>query len=362
MNNYYNLLFKLLIIILLTWIFTNKKIFNTFVKIIHFSNESNSLKIASFREMFNCTTKKETILIFEPNIFHHECTPGYSKYFIDLGYNVDILMYPFGIDSLKFFEKNNKIKIFIFHDLNEIEMNSKILSTIIQKYSFILLQTTSSYEMKVFQALNLLKLNNSFFVFHDLEFINILNYSNYLNENRIWTLGNFSIGLQINPNYFGNIKIRNKNKDTIFFMTSSERRNYTDLISSFIKLKRQNFFFKLIVTGRSKNFFSKVFPREIIDNFLLMYNVNYSSLYRFVELSDYIIIPLNSNNTYDHEYNYRKSSGSIQLVYGFLKPAIINSDFSHVYQLNEKNSLLYNNINMFDILKKAIILQINQNY
>ena len=48
------------------------------------NSDLSKLKVYSYRELFNNTTNNDTILIFEPNSFHHECTPGYVKYFLDL--------------------------------------------------------------------------------------------------------------------------------------------------------------------------------------------------------------------------------------------------------------------------------------
>ena len=262
-------------------------------------------------------------------------------------------MFPFGIDSLSLFKQSENIKIFAFQDLNIIK---KYISSIIKKYDFILLQSTSAYEFGLFKKLDLFNVNKSFFVFHDLNFVDILGFSKYFKENRIWTLGNFSKGLQVNPHYFGDIKIKNKNKVTTFFLTSSERRNYTDLISSLGKLKEENFNFKLIVVGRSRSFFSTIFSQNIMNDFIMLYNVNYSQLYYLVESSDYIIIPLDTNSHYDCEYNNTKSTGSIQLAYGFLKPPIINEQFSNIYNLNSKNCFLYNATNFYDIMKKSIAL------
>ncbi len=46
---------------------------------------------------------------------------------------------------------------------------------------------------------------------------------------------------------------------------------------------------------------------------------------------------------------------------GFLKPALINEAFKEVYHLNNENSLLYNNTNFYDVMKKAILLS-NKKY
>ena len=87
-----------------------------------------------------------------------------------------------------------------------------------------------------------------------------------------------------------------------------------------------------------------------------MYNVKYSELYQTIENSDYIIVPLDPNSKYDFDYNNTKSSGSIQLSYGFLKPPIISKEYSYVYKLNENNSLIYNKSNFYEIMKKSIEL------
>ena len=65
-------------------------------------------------------------------------------------------------------------------------------------------------------------------------------------------------------------------------------------------------------------------------------------MYKLIESSDYIIIPLDPNSEYDKEYKEIKATGSIQLMLGFLKPAIINQNFSDFYNLNNNNKLIIN--------------------
>jgi hypothetical protein len=78
------------------------------------SQNKNLLKVASFYELFNKNeTLNKRVLIFEPNSHHYECTPGFTKYFLDLGYNVDIIMQSSGIDSFIYFKKIEKICLFI---------------------------------------------------------------------------------------------------------------------------------------------------------------------------------------------------------------------------------------------------------
>ena len=319
------------------------------------------IKIKFYKELFENTIKNKTILIIEINYFHHECLPGFSKYFIDLGYNVDILLSKDGIDSFSFFKDVENITLFIFNAQNQIYLCYKNLSTIIKKYDFVLLQTTNSDKGILFNNLGLTSINNSFFVFHTLNNINILNYSNYLAQNRIFTLGNFSRGLQVNPLFFGDIKIKNKNIKTRFFLTSTFQRNYRYLVSAAEKLKSENFNFELIIIGRTYDFNLKHIPKHLYNNFIFKYRVSYRKLYQAVESSDFILIPLDPNNESDLKYRTIQASGSIQLAYGFLKPVIINENFAQIYNLNSENSLIYNDNNIYNSMREAIILD-NKKY
>ena len=107
------------------------------------NNTKNSIELRSLNELFNITIKRNTILIFEPNKYHHECTPGYTKYFIDLGYNVDILMHISGINSMILFDEMENIRLFTFRNREQIIKHYKNLAFIIQNYyDYVLLQST----------------------------------------------------------------------------------------------------------------------------------------------------------------------------------------------------------------------------
>lgn len=353
----YNLIKIRFIILLLLkfFIVDNKYFLESFEKEKIFINLKQSFKILSFKEIFNINIPNATVLIFEPNKHHHECIPGYTKYFIDLGYNVDILIHSSGLDSLMKFEKSENIRLFIFNDLFAIYLYIKVLCSIIRKYTFVLVQTVDANKLDLYNGLNLLKLNNSAFVFHDLNIIDI-NYFHFFKENRIWTLGNFSKGLQVNPHFFGNISIKDKNNKVIFFMTSTYNRNYKYLIESSARLKNENFNFEIIITGRSSQIKSYSIPENIKDIFIFKKKVTYYEMYKIIQSSDFIIIPLKTNWKNDYEYKTNKVTGSIQIVYGFLKPAIIHREFAKFYNLNDRNSLIFNNTNFYDIMKKSILL------
>ena len=322
------------------------------------------IKKHNFIEFFNNTINKKTILIFESRNFHNECTPGYTKYFIDLGYNVDILMQYQGIDSFSYFNDNNEnIRMFLYNKLREIKKRKKF-NLIIKKYDYIMLETFFKEEKELFKELHLYN-NNSIFIFHEIElFDKYFTKSKYFNKNRVWTLGNSSIGLQVNPHYFGNIPIKGKSKKTKFFLTSTIKRDYKPLIESVNHLHKENFNFEIIVTGRDSSFNSNSISANISNYFIFNHHVSYSELYQLVDNSDYIItikilinsiifwqiffftILLSPDNKYDEIYKTKKVTGSYQLSLGFNKPCLINKEFAYYYDFNSQNSLIYNDINL----------------
>ena len=230
-----------------------------------------------------------------------------------------------------------------------------------ENYSYIVIQTTIPHIIKTISNLNLLNNKKVIYVFHLTNFYNSLHFSKVENQNRIWTLGHFPIGKYVNPHYFGKIKLKKKNKITRFFTVSSAYRKYNYLVSASQKLKEENYDFEVIVIGKAKTFSKNNINEKLKKNFIFNYNVNFSQLYKAVDSSDFILITLDPDNKRDKIFKYNKVTGSAQLSYGFLKPAIINYYFSNVYNMTKDNCLLFNKTNFYEVMKKAIVLN-NQDY
>ena len=108
--------FTIFLILVLLFVYTNF--------ICHITHKKNVLKVVSFYQLLTINNPfNKRIIIFEPNPYHYECTPGFSKYFVELGYNVDIIMHSEGIDSFVLFKKISKITLFIYNNINEIKKN-----------------------------------------------------------------------------------------------------------------------------------------------------------------------------------------------------------------------------------------------
>lgn len=327
-----------------------------------YNNNPNNIKIYNFTKIINSSINNKTILIFEACNYHYECMPGYAKYFIDLKFNVDIIMNKRGIDNFCLFENTENIRIFFFESLSEIYSNINELILIIHKYKYILLETIEISTKKLFEKLGFFKMNNTIFVLHNLYTIKKMPFLNYFYKlDRLWTLGNLKNSLQVNPHYFGNIKIKKKNSITRFFMTSTIGRNYSSLLSVAAKLKEKKMEFEIILIGRTKRFSQKKIPINIKKNFKFKYRASFFELYQSITSSDYIIIILDPNNKKDTPYINSKVTGSAQLVYGFLKPPIININFSSAYNMTNKNSFIYNKFNFYNVMHNAI-MENNMNY
>ena len=143
----------------------------------------NNIKIYSLYDFLNTNrTENNSFLIFEPNTYHHECTPGYSKYFIDIGFNVDIVMHSSGKDSFCLFKRYDNIKLFIFDDIKEINSQLNRITYIIKKYKFVLLQTTKFSNYNLTSKLKLFNISNSFFIIHNIT-ITDMSFINYIEQN-----------------------------------------------------------------------------------------------------------------------------------------------------------------------------------
>ena len=119
-------------------------IYSNFSKEKNIILKKNNLNVRTIYDLFVDEIKNNTILIFEPSYGHHECIPGFVKYFIELRYNVDILVHASGFDCLNWFRDIKNIRLFIFDNIRQINENIANLSLIIKKYDYILLQTTDN--------------------------------------------------------------------------------------------------------------------------------------------------------------------------------------------------------------------------
>ena len=318
------------------------------------------IQINQIEEYFNTTIRNNSVLFFEELTYHYECIPGFSKYFLDLGYNIDIIMTKNGKDIFSFFKNKEKIRLYIWNN-SKYYFGDKYIQKFrvsFSKYVAIIIPTMEGFMKKFYNGTNLITGNNSIFVYHFFPFMNQIDFHN---RNRSWTLFNFTKkALGVNPHYFGDIKQRDKNKITRFFITSTIARNYTDFISAVDQLQRENYKFHVVVTGRFETLSYEKLPDNVKEYFTFKTHTSYIELFKIIDSVDFIIINLKYKHKMDNYYINVRATGTSQLSYGFLKPCLIQTYFAPTYKMNDNNSLIYNET-MYYAMRDAIMMS-NKKY
>ncbi|MBP3320196.1 MAG: hypothetical protein J6K87_00915 [Clostridia bacterium] len=351
-NNSKSLISILIIMILLFfgyWIFTKVQSQHQDNNII--IDESVSENIKNF---VNHEINNNKVLLVEFNTYHHECMPGFAKYYTELGYDVDILILKDFTNSFDYFEPKNKINIFEIESKEQFENYARLLSKKIKKYKHIFANTLYGSELE--KNLGLLDLSQIIYVMHDTDLIkNNNNLKRIESEDKLVYLANIVENRQVNPHYFGDFNVKHKNSRTNFMVIGNMNpayRNYDLLMNSIRELKNKNKDFVVTVIGYNTDI--NMIPEDIRDKFDIKGYLNYREMYDEVIKSDFILMLLDSNIEAHLKYKTIKSSGNVQLSYGFNTPVIISNDFAEFYKFDKNNSIIYENNNLLESLERAI--------
>ena len=290
---------------------------------------------------------KNTFFVWEPcSLSHSEVVPGYAKYLLDLGYEVSVIVNPKHIkDGLFSRFKNdnlflNKIsrktakKFFKENSLDEIK--GVLVTTAGKICDNIHFEQSYEHFSPDFEK------NKLFMVEHDARFA--------IDEN-LWkedliTLRKLNYkntkSTVINPHYFGEVNITPKNDITNFVMVgslSSKKITENVVLNAFKEIVDKGYSnFKLTVIGKGS---LKHIPKEVKKFIDLKGRLPFDKMYDELEKADFILTSYNPNNPKHVFYNTTGTSGSFQLVYGFLKPCIILEEFAGVNDFNDNNAILY---------------------
>lgn len=299
-------------------------------------------------------SRDNSVLLLEPNSYHHECMPGYAKYFLELGYNVDVLVLEEGVDSFSVFDKTDKLKIYSYKNNKELFDNKLIIQSIFKKYNYVFLNTIDWGANKLLNTFNILNLPNAIVVDHSTDTLKDIKFQNLLKQKRVVNLGDFGVGVYANPHYFGKIPRVNKNEITNFVVVGnlkSKCRNYNQLFEAVEKLAEKSLNFRITVFGRYSDL---EIPEKIAKYLDFKGRLTYEQMYREIQNSDFILMLLDP--TYEEHLRYKTSrvTGNAQLSYGFKKPPIINREFSDFYHFNSENSIIEENGDLLTAMEKAI--------
>ncbi len=308
--------------------------------------------------------KENTVLVWEAcSLSHAEVVPGFVKYFADLGYHVSVLVDP---DRLKegLFEKFNLPNV----TLNKIKTKDTrkfFLNADLSDIKGVMVTTVGKIHNEIgyddcFDTFNeTLDKEKLMLVEHDIK---AAVDNNVLDENII-TLREMNYKgaktIAINPHYFGDVNITGKNEDVVNFLTVGiirpRKKNNSTIINAVLELHNKGITnFKVTVVGKGK---IKDIPKEIRKYFDMKGRLPFNKMYEEVERADYLITSYDTDNEKHQRYITTGTSGNFQLIYGFLKPCLINRTYAPLNSFTDENSIIYDNPNEYaQAMEKGINL------
>lgn len=287
---------------------------------------------------------KKNALLVEINDCHGECLPGYCKYLLDLGYNVDVLVN-------KVLEKEAPMQMF---DGNPFVTTRYISDKEI--FGFLNSKQSDIYDVCVF---------NSNILYNEYNLSSILNFINLKQikprvlcvEHRLENLPELTLKVnvlvlkkfydyrntfEVNPHYFGENKSHDKGKTVNFVVAGNiqkTRKNYDLLINAVNELVSKNITnFKITVIGRGN---LGDLPEKIQKFFDIKGRVSYPDLYKYVSNADFFMTLLDPDFSEHDRYLKHGTSGSFQLIYGLNIPCLIASKFAKCHHFSKDNSIVY---------------------
>lgn len=313
------------------------------------------VKLSRIKDFLNHVIDNNTILLVEINDCHLETLLGLYDQLIKLGYNVEILINEpsenlfstFKDIKVWEFKRNSLLKLLKVVDFSKYERiiyNSKII------YTNEGTPDLHEFLKKIPQG----KKENIYLQHH------IDRFFEYPNDKQI-ILANPAKDERleksvVNAHYFGDVKITPKNDITTFITIgelSQKRRNCDLLINALKQLVERgvhNFKVEIIGNGSLENL-----PENIQQYFDIKGWLDFPKMFETIENADYFLPLLDPAVEAHKRYMQDGTSGTFQLVYGFLKPSIIHKKFADVYDFNDGNSIVYaKNDTLSQAMKTAI--------
>lgn len=346
-----------------------KKCNNYTIRLLTYIQYRN--KISKLRKQIKTITpftkttiiSNNTVAIIEPNPFHAETLPGHIKYFIDLGYNVDVFICIENAAEKPFILMPQKFRIFIG---KEQDIQKWISYKNMVNYSSIFFSSLVYNKTRKFMP-SLLpeRCRNIIGIEHNVEM-----YTQWLSQNndykkmkmnkKIATLSLLKNYEHINPHYFGNIKITGKNSNkTIFVAVGSVARLSSNhlLIEAVYKLKQNhNLCFEVHLIGNGEI----DIPIDLQPYIRHCGRLDFPSMYRELENADFILAMLSPHIQQHLKYLNGTTSGSVQLSLGFQKPLIINSTFAEAYTFNNREAITYKEDELYLAMQYSIKMSSSQ--
>jgi hypothetical protein len=297
---------------------------------------------------FDFRVRGNSVLIVEPNAMHGEIVPGFAKYFLDLGYEVDVFLRYENYAERPFDRWKNPPRVFAG---GRDAIKSWLKSGAAGEYEYVFFSSFVNWEFDgsfIGRYLDFLGFvpnakNGCLFVEHAPEiFARKYSEATLVRQNRMFGLADTDWAPQLNPHYFGDVKITPKNRDVVKFLAvgaiKKDCKNHSLVLDGIKELTAAGIEnFKIIVIGRGKFEVPPQYERFVECKGRL----NFSDMFAEIESADFILGLLDPFSEDHHRYLIGTTTGNLQLSLGFGKPMIINEMFGRHYGLGRGAAILY---------------------
>jgi hypothetical protein len=319
----------------------------------------------------------KSVLLVETHKYggHGELLLPYAKYFLELGYSVDIIT-TFLHAEMKFASgydfNNSKIRVFLI-DFSNADAYGLIYRTALH-YDLIIDTTEqmdnvsyTSFDDWYNEYVTTYKRNNLFIISHDAGLEQILK-SDILNEKKAYAsdhfLPSFSQGNEkkalLTVDYsFMVSQLAIEKKDITQFISlgrlEASVKDYDllfDTMRALIKSGVTNFNVTLVCFPGNINAFDISGLEKYLHIFFLLSNER-----MFCKVNEsHFVLSLLTPSKHDR-YKTTIRSGSYCSSVGFSRPQLIEKSFADYYNYNDKDAIIYSDIDLFSAMKCAINMQ-----
>ena len=295
-----------------------------------------------------------TFLLWEPcSINHAEVVPGFTKYLLDLGYSVSVMVEPGRIDEGLFslFSENERVYL---NRMTGKNTRKFLLKNGLAEAKGLLISTLTE-KIKI-KDIPLAPGQKILCVSHDVRDDAASIDAKTITLRRVEHNGIKTV--VVNPHYFGEIPERAKNATVNFISVgaiSAKRRNAALLIDATRKLYKTGARdFRITVLGKGT---LRGLPKELHPFFRVTGRLDFRDMYKEIQQADFFLPLLDPCNPEHDRYITTGTSGSFQLIYGFLKPPVIASHFAPINGFDGGNSVIYeSNAELASAMEKAILM------
>ena len=311
-------------------------------------------KMGMYEKFLYHNIRKNSVLLVEANPYHGECLPGMAKYFLDLGYNVDVIMNhnEFRLNPFCNF-KDARVQLFGM----DVESIKRILdSDIIEKYEHLYFNSDRIFDVNKNELVSYYNYFGTDLKLPEEKVINMVHTIEKYDENNFSHPAFFGVTLSelpiikgkdlqiVNTHYFGEFAKHTKNDKLVKFVCvgniESKRKNHSLLFDAIdYLLSKEITNFKINVIARGGNL---LIPEKYQKFIEFLGRLDYKDMYANVNDSDFFLTLLDPENPDHNRYLTCGTSGSYQLIYGFSKPCLICDKFAcDINMIDKNNAILY---------------------